>query len=135
MSTPPPIVNYELLYVMTSKNNPKYLRLKELLKNEKVINELKSRHINVMENIINDDNVFKMSLYNINMVPIQQFDDVNEEILQTIYNIIDDLLKKYNKNSKTPQSGGNQDSYKQKYYKYKKKYNDMKTVITKFYFQ
>lgn len=135
MSTPPPIVNYELLYVMTSKNNPKYLKLRELLKNEKVINDFKSRNINVMENIVNDDNIFQMSLYNINMMPIQQFDDINEEILQTIYNLIDELLKKYNKNTTAHQSGGNQDSYKKKYYKYKKKYNDMKSVITKFYYQ
>ena len=60
---------------------------------------------------------------------VQTFDDINEQIIQEIINITDTLSKP----KQMSQTGGFR-NYKEKYYKYKQKYNNIKNVITKFYF-
>src|SRR5439155_1455876 len=88
-----PILDYKLLHIVSSKKNDKYVKLKELLKNEKIINNLKNNKINVVENLITDNNIFNINLYNIDMRLVQTFDDINEQIIQEIINITDTLSK------------------------------------------
>lgn len=112
-------VNYKMLYVITSKKNPNYTVLHNILKKgECFVNKLKKKNINVMETIDEDYDKFKMSLYNCDMSLITSYNEVNERIINEIINIVDNI----DKMSKT-QKGGNMDYYKEQYYKYKyKKY-------------
>ena len=111
-------VNYKMLYVITSKKNPNYTVLHNLLQKQELVNKLNEKNINVMETADEDYDKFTMSLYNCDMSLIASYNEVNERIINEILNIID-KIDKMTKNQK----GGNMDYYKEQYYKYKyKKY-------------
>lgn len=127
-----PVLNYKLLWIVSSKENKKYLKFKEILKKEEHIKAFKERNLDIIENIVEDKDTFYINLYNIDMRLIESFNnfDDNENVINDIKKSIDKLSPPVPEKT---QAGG-KFSYKRKYYKYKQKYNLMKNVVTKFYF-
>jgi hypothetical protein len=119
-------LTHRLLVAVSSKNNNHYLQLKEALKDSKVREQLESRNIHINESTIEDKNIFKLYLYDYNMSPLFLTTTFDHDTINQILNITDRYT------IKKTQAGGHH-SYKQKYYKYKSRYNKMKKIITKFY--
>jgi hypothetical protein len=112
-----PKLDYKMLYVVTSEKNKKYNILHDLLKNEKLVNKLKEKNINVMEAVDDDNDKFTIALYGCDTSLITSYNDISE----TIINEIIDLADKVDNYNKEKQKGGNVD-YMYKYVKYKSKY-------------
>ena len=131
--------DYLLLCITTNKENPKYKELQTILKDDNIKKELSQRKINIVENIIDDKTKFSIALYNMNMNLLFSFENPPniKEVLNITNKQIDEMLKAKpmsggrKKQNSQSQNGGNI-SYKEKYYKYKQKYNLMKNVITDF---
>lgn len=128
-----PILEYKLLYVVSSKDNEKYLKLQKLLENQTLVDTLKKNNINLVENIVHDKNVFSINFYNIDMRLIQTFDDVNDQIINQIIDIINQLSTDKTKSGPSQSQIGGKKDFKSKYYKYKNKYNNIKKIITRLY--
>lgn len=119
-------MDYKLLVIVSSKSNPLYLKLKDLL-TEPIVKELESRKIAISENIIDDCKQFIIYLYAPSMQLIESLNTVDNNTIRDIIKAYDDFDEKYKKE----QTGGRV-SYKHRYEKYKSKYNMMKGVITKY---
>lgn len=122
-----PIVNYRLIYLVSSEDNPTYEKFKTSINKKEISEQLESKNIKVGGNIDTDKKKFQLQLFDFNMQPIKVFNDFNDEVMK-------EILKTYS-DPKSPQKSqkGGKTSYKQKYQKYKTKYNSMKNIITRLY--
>lgn len=127
-----PVVNNRTVIVTSSKDNSKYKQLIEMLTNNEFTNKLIQKNINIMENVVDDKNIFELTLYDYNMQPIQKIMDVTNNLLQQIIDIFDKLQQPKNSQESKIKTGGGEIDYKYKYEKYKLKYKDMTKVIVNY---
>lgn len=127
---PKTYTDYLLLYIVSSKSNPNYIKLKGMLEDKNRSDQFNNKKINVVENIINDEKKFEASLFNVNMSLLMKFDSISDDNITKIFEISDKYGPK-NLLPNTAQKGGNE-SYEHKYKKYKQKHNDMKKIATSY---
>lgn len=119
-------INYRLLYVATSEKDNNYKQLKTALEDKGLQKELEKKNIQVASNI-NDENKFNMTLHETSGMPITSINKFDKSSFKELIGLVEPL-----QNNKKKQKGGNHNSYKHKYLKYKSKYMEMKGVIVRF---
>ena len=126
-----PVTNSRTVIVSTSKNHSDRNKLVKMLTDSELTNKLIKKNINIMENIVDDKNIFELVLYDYNMQPIEKMLDFTNNTLQQIIDIFDKLPQP-KQNTNNNKKGGGEIDYRYKYMKYKLKYNEMRSVITKY---
>jgi len=106
------------IIVVTKKDNKEYLKFKSFV--DQNINMIKEKNIGIHEQI-GGDNTFKLYIYK-SMQLVDNINNFNEKVIKDFINSIN-IQVAHNKN----QTGGTID-YKEKYLKYKNKYNMIKKV-------
>ncbi|QKF94391.1 hypothetical protein QKU48_gp0933 [Fadolivirus algeromassiliense] len=126
-----PVTNARMVILTTSKSNPKYDKFVKMLNGGNMTEKLLQKNINIMENIVEDKNIFELTLYDYSMQPINKLIDLTNDTLQKIIDTFDTLPQP--KKTSTDKKGGGEHDYKHKYEKYKLKYKEMRKVITKYH--
>ena len=114
------------IIVKSSPENSYYKQLKTTLDtNNTVVDGLKQRNLDIVEDPTSTG--FKIYLYGQDGSLHLSEDSFNEGTFNKVFSVVDGMTPK------PSQSGGSRTvDYKEKYFKYKHKYEDMKDVITTF---
>lgn len=115
-------INTKMVIVVSSKSNPKYKEFIKILDDKNNKKLLQDKNINVMENTIDDKNLFELQLYDLNMLLIHKINNIDTNVINNIITIFDEISKEQQKIKK----GGARINYKYKYEKYKQKYTELK---------
>ena len=111
-----PVTNSRTVIVSTSKNHSNRDKLVKMLTDNKLTNELIKKNINIMENIVDDKNVFELVLYDYNMQPIEKMLEFTNNTLQQIIDTFD-TLPQPKQNTNNNKKGGGEINYRYKYIK------------------
>lgn len=113
--------------VRSSPNNPNYQQLKDSIKsNNSIVDGLKQRNIEVLEDLSPNNTDFSVYLYDRNGSLHLNESGFDDSTFNKVFNVVDKITVK------PSQSGGGSVDYKQKYYKYKQKYDQLNNVVTSF---
>lgn len=116
-------ISHNLLHVAASKNDPNFVKFEKACQAGGFMSDLQKRNI-VLTN--SNSNSFNMTLYGKDGQAKYATDSFDDASMKQIFGIVD------SSNVTQSQKGGAQD-YKEKYLKYKQKYMNAKTTITKLY--
>ena len=114
------------IIVTSSPQNSYYKKMKSVLDgNASVSQGIKDRNLEIVEDITGTD--FNLYLYGQDGALHLAENNFNDETFNKLFSFVDTM------NPKPSQSGGSKDvNYRDKYFKYKHKYEDMKNIITTF---
>ena len=116
------------IVVRSSPDNSYYKQLKNQLKSDQsVVSGLEQRNVQVVEDTTANNNEFNFYLYGQDGSLFLSENSFNDNTFDSVFNVVDSLTPKPH------QSGGSKEvNYREKYMKYKHKYDDLRTVITSF---
>ncbi len=115
--------------VRSSESNPHYQELKKVIQSNQSLQEkLKSQNVDLVQDLSDKNNGFSLYLYGQNGALYMNESAFDNSTFDRVFSVVDNMTQK------PSQSGGGsgQTDYKQKYFKYKHKYEDLRKVISSF---
>jgi hypothetical protein len=114
------------IIVKSSPENSNYMQLKSALNSATVVDGLKQRDLNIVEDLSTKNNDFNFYLYGQDGSLFINENSYNNNTFDNVFSFVDGMTPKQS------QSGGGPKDYQQKYFKYKNKYDELQSVITSF---
>jgi len=116
------------IVVRSSPDNSHYKQLKDKLNNDQsIMNGLNDRNVQLVEDTNARNNGFNFYLYGQDGSLFLSDNSFGDNTFQNVFNVVDGMTPKPH------QSGGSKEvNYREKYMKYKHKYDELRTVITSF---
>lgn len=114
------------IIVRSSPSNPKYLEMKNIVqKDASIKNGLEQRNLEIVEDTSAKSDDFALYLYGQNGSLFFNENSFDNGTFDRMFKTVDSMTRK------PSQSGGSKAvDYKQKYYKYKHKYEELQNVVT-----
>ncbi len=114
------------IIVRSSPDNSDYKQLKNALENPAIVNGLKKRNLDIVQDT-SANNGFNFYLYGQDGSLFLSENNYSEGTFDNLFKFVDGMTPK-----PSTQSGGGKVDYRHKYYKYKAKCDELKSIITSF---